>query len=1027
MMLLTPVLSSCDGSGALPVSFSPISAAASLPAPSIPVSIRNLSFSFSSSSSSSSASLSSLESLSAQSVPSRSSITPSSGSAFLCPSKNVITSQSPSSLTQPVTPSSVSSLRNHASRVYASFKAGFKWIVTLLALSAISSVCPPSWNPRAATPASLDEILPLSGRSIVTNGVLRMLVENRFCPQCRSRMTLDRFATRQNAIWFHCVCNSCGREEDFQTLPGCTVGTTQQLQSTVQTVFSIIASGQHYAQYKKACHFQGLAAIPESTFYSIQRDYSENMDTVCAADRKDVLLQVCRNVGAKSLLHLAWDFQWSQRQQAFAGAGHLVVMKHQVPASLPRKSLVVWSKTLIKQHFVNVRGVRKAVGNYNGSSKSMESHCMKCCLEEFGRDLKSVQEKLGWLSAIKAIVCMDGDVLLHNLVEENKSASSTGWVQDCVDDLNHNAKNVYKKINEALKSIYFCFRLTECRHLFPVRLYLRVIGYFCAQAFLASTKSSCPNPFSVTCTPVSSMQNHNLLDCQRQVSQLSAIHCELRLCALCGFSAARDLFLNYAQHRVGIHDHCFDTSPCREPNKQWKSPLEFQLLSETSYIGWQQLKRALPLCWDAGKKFVHDLNTSVVENVNGQAVHLASKDTLYLKSYSLRNNMAMTFHNRGYEGGWKLILSALGCDVNHTHAGLKGLEEIDIQNKKSQEKQEQNKEKDKARKLQAAKDEKQRQQESRLQGDVEYGWSKLSHHQQQQILADNSQEGKMVQLQYGVIVTCPECAGLVRVIGSRHTTMEKHKESKTHENGMKKLQKQEEKMQKKEKKAARKEQVDSASPAVEAISASTEAVPQKKKNRKRKKRDSTSASSSKKKNKKPDNPLTACSSASSSDIDAPPSPPSSSASAVEDHITTVAVSRSRRPTRRPATFDDYELQSGVHPEQEQVQEKEEQGEQQEGEEEEAEEKEEPQEAPARKKRKRQEEDDDYEEEFTANEQDPEEVEDNTEALLDIDDIASMQTSASETPSDDEAGAKQEEQNEEEFGEIDEGEENAVTA
>jgi hypothetical protein len=109
-------------------------------------------------------------------------------------------------------------------------------------------------------------------------------------------------------------------------------------------------------------------------------------------------------------------------------------------------------------------------GNFEGSSKAMESHCMKICIPEFGDICKRVETELHLQQPIKASVCMDGDVALHNLLDDNIAAG--GWVAARVDDLNHNAKNVYKKINGSMTGSlnFFCaFLCFFYSFLFPLR------------------------------------------------------------------------------------------------------------------------------------------------------------------------------------------------------------------------------------------------------------------------------------------------------------------------------------------------------------------------------------------------------------------------------------------------------------------------------------------------------------------------------------------------------------------------------
>jgi hypothetical protein len=81
----------------------------------------------------------------------------------------------------------------------------------------------------------------------------------------------------------------------------------------------------------------------------------------------------------------------------------------------------------------------------------MECHALKICLVEFGDILKNVQKELKLSSPITVSVCMDGDVQQHNLLDENKEQG--GWVSGRVDDLNHCAKNIYKKIIAGLKGL----------------------------------------------------------------------------------------------------------------------------------------------------------------------------------------------------------------------------------------------------------------------------------------------------------------------------------------------------------------------------------------------------------------------------------------------------------------------------------------------------------------------------------------------------------------------------------------------
>jgi hypothetical protein len=74
---------------------------------------------------------------------------------------------------------------------------------------------------------------------------------------------------------------------------------------------------------------------------------------------------------------------------------------------------------------------------------------MRLCVIEFSEILHKIQAELHLDYELQACICMDGDVQLHNLLDENKR--NAGWVADRVDDLNHNAKNIYKKINTGLK------------------------------------------------------------------------------------------------------------------------------------------------------------------------------------------------------------------------------------------------------------------------------------------------------------------------------------------------------------------------------------------------------------------------------------------------------------------------------------------------------------------------------------------------------------------------------------------------
>jgi hypothetical protein len=216
-------------------------------------------------------------------------------------------------------------------------------------------IAPAGWFPNA----SIDSVFPDGGRSIVCNELLKEFVMNRFCTSCHCLMIADRFATRQNAVWCHLKCPCCRQEQCFETLPGTTISGSQHLQATVQTVFTVLVTGQHYQQYSKACIMQAMKPIPETTFFNIQKEYSNSIEAACDADNYLILKQVVQHLPAGSILPVSWDFQWSQRSQAYAGAGHLVLSKHCVPSALGSKSLVLWSKTLIKKHSITLKGGRK--------------------------------------------------------------------------------------------------------------------------------------------------------------------------------------------------------------------------------------------------------------------------------------------------------------------------------------------------------------------------------------------------------------------------------------------------------------------------------------------------------------------------------------------------------------------------------------------------------------------------------------------------------------------------------------------
>jgi hypothetical protein len=228
-------------------------------------------------------------------------------------------------------------------------------VVAVSLLASYSCLAPAGYTPNA----SVDLVFPDGGRSIVCNELLKELVQNRFCPSCHIIMTADRFATRQNSIWCHFQCCCCGLQQCFETLPGATSCPPEQLQSTVTSVFVVLATGQHYKQYKKSCLLQGLKPIPETTFFNIEKQYSINVETAAVDDCYMLLKDICKDLPRGTLLPLSWDFQWSQRSQAFTGAGHLVAAKAVVPAHLGKKNIVVWSKSLVKDHNVTLKGGRK--------------------------------------------------------------------------------------------------------------------------------------------------------------------------------------------------------------------------------------------------------------------------------------------------------------------------------------------------------------------------------------------------------------------------------------------------------------------------------------------------------------------------------------------------------------------------------------------------------------------------------------------------------------------------------------------
>jgi hypothetical protein len=214
------------------------------------------------------------------------------------------------------------------------------------------SAAPAGWIPNAC----IDGVFPDGARSIVCNELLKELIEHRFCPSCHCVLIADRFATRQNSVWCHFRCPCCNLQQSCSTLPNTTVAQPEHLQSTVETVFSVLACGQHYKQYKKFSLLQGIKPIAETTFFNIQKAYCNSVEAACSSDQCSVLKEIVRSLPASTVLALSWDFQWSQRSQAFAGAGHLVSSKHQVPISLGKKNLVVWSKSLIKKHSITLKG-----------------------------------------------------------------------------------------------------------------------------------------------------------------------------------------------------------------------------------------------------------------------------------------------------------------------------------------------------------------------------------------------------------------------------------------------------------------------------------------------------------------------------------------------------------------------------------------------------------------------------------------------------------------------------------------------
>ena len=123
---------------------------------------------------------------------------------------------------------------------------------------------------------------------------------------------------------------------------------------------------------------------------------------------------------------------------------------------------------------------------------------------------------------------------------------------------------------------------------------------------------------------------------------------------------ARDQFLNYTQHHSGNHEKCLPTASCSRIDYV---PGSMELKGRGACK--RLLEVALKVIWPEGSRaaYVTTQRTSPVESINHECSRFHPKDTGFLTSWDIRDQIAVVQHNRGRVATLNLFRQSIGLPV----------------------------------------------------------------------------------------------------------------------------------------------------------------------------------------------------------------------------------------------------------------------------------------------------------------------------------------------------------------------------
>jgi hypothetical protein len=391
-------------------------------------------------------------------------------------------------------------------------------------------------------------------------------------------------------------------------------------------VLACLATGLTHTIILKYFTIIGCQFVSNSSFYEIQQKIipvvTQKIETKMNDNAREMIEKHLQQYPeCDSVIKISFDFTWGTRgYKSQNGAGRLLMKD---PST--GKNVCIMSKTMEKSRMRVIdenNTIQIVQGNHIGSSKSMESICLKNMLDEFVILLASSKQKLNHENTVKLSICIDGDVSSFKQLKEHPI------VETIVRDRSHILKNVFRHIKRSMGSGK------------EAKIYINRIRRHLAWVL--------DKGFELNWT----------------------------------MEHARTKFLNFVHHDLGNHTFCFDPSSCcnlddiseindteeyededeeiepifEEPPIEPEPeilPFETVFADESS----NRLMKVLQIIWPNNENvtFISNQRTSEVENVNSVCNHFHSKSTDFLTSWHIRDQIGVYYFNFQFESMCMMI------------------------------------------------------------------------------------------------------------------------------------------------------------------------------------------------------------------------------------------------------------------------------------------------------------------------------------------------------------------------------------